>query len=167
FPSAVDFEAKALLDDPADHQTFTRCKLDFTERVTHAPIYQLHRDLLKLRHEEAFRRQVTGGVDGSVLAPQAFALRFFTDDHAADRLLIVNLGALLKRESIADPLVAPPAGTDWALKWSSEDPAYGGCGTAELWPDEHWHIPAEAAVVLGPAEERPRDPLRRIRRRTA
>jgi maltooligosyltrehalose trehalohydrolase len=167
FPSTVDFEAKALLDDPADPQTFTRCKLDFTERIAHAPIYQLHRDLLKLRHEETFRRQVPGGVDGSVLAPHAFALRFFTDDHAADRLLIVNLGALIRRESIADPLVAPPAGTDWALKWSSEDPAYGGCGTAELWPDDHWHIPPESAVVLGPAQERPRDPLLRIRRRTA
>jgi maltooligosyltrehalose trehalohydrolase len=168
FASAVDFEAKAILDDPGDSLTFTRCKLDFAERVAHASAYRLHRDLLKLRREEpAFHRQAPGGVDGSVLSAHSFALRFFTDDHAGDRVLIVNLGSVVARESFAEPLLAPPAGADWAVQWSSEDPVYGGNGTADLWPEEQWRIPAECALVLGPVDLRARDAGRRIRRRTA
>jgi maltooligosyltrehalose trehalohydrolase len=165
FPSLVDFEAKAPLDDPSDLRSFERCKLDLTERVSHAGAYALHVDLLKLRRgEAAFRAQRPGGVDGSVLSSNAFALRFFTEHYADDRLLVVNLGAQLGRESIADPLTAPPSGTDWDLQWSSEEPKYGGGGTADLWPDGGWRIPAETAVVLRPGPRRLRPPLPIIRR---
>jgi maltooligosyltrehalose trehalohydrolase len=165
FPSLVDFEAKAPLDDPSDPRSFERCKLDLTERTTHADVYALHVDLLKLRRDEAaFRAQRSGGVDGSVLSPGAFALRFFSEHHADDRLLVVNLGALLARESIPDPLTAPPSGTHWSLLWSSEDPKYGGGGTADIWPDGAWRIPAEAALVLGPGPRRLRPTAPIIRR---
>ena len=40
------------LADPADPQTFERCKLDFSERQSHAAVYALHRDLLRLRRED-------------------------------------------------------------------------------------------------------------------
>src|SRR5207245_2994951 len=107
FPSVADFESKAALDVPNDPRTFARCKLDFRERETHAEAYALHRDLLQLRREdEAFQRQRAGGLDGAVLSASAFALRFFVDDHADDRLLIVNLGSDLNRDSFAEPLLA-------------------------------------------------------------
>ncbi|MEO8258429.1 MAG: malto-oligosyltrehalose trehalohydrolase [Acidobacteriota bacterium] len=167
FPSLVDFEAKAAIDDPADRRTFERCRLDLTERERHAAAYLLHIDLLKLRRSEAaFRAQRPGGVDGSVLAPAAFALRFFSERHADDRLLLVNLGAILERESFADPLMAPPSGSDWTLQWSSEEPTYGGGGTADVLPDGGWRIPPEAAIVLRPGARRPAPPVI-IRRRSA
>ncbi len=82
-----------------------------------------------------------------------------------DRLLIVNLGADLLCESIADPLVAPPRGGDWRIEWSSEEPIYGGAGMPDLWPGEGWRIPAECAIVLAP--ESARQHGARVRRRTA
>jgi maltooligosyltrehalose trehalohydrolase len=167
FPSAAEFERRAALDDPGDPHTFSRCKLDFSERETHADTYALHRDLLQLRREdEAFRIQRPGGVDGAVLGPAAFALRFFTDDHANDRVLIVNLGADVNRPSIAEPLLAPPSERAWEIRWSSENPKYGGGGTVELWKNGCWRIFGESALVLAPL--RPRSEVTStVRRRTA
>src|SRR6185369_6245282 len=120
FPSVVDYEAQAQLDTPSDPATFARCKLDLRERETHAEAYALHRDLLALRREdEAFHAQRIGGADGAVLSTAAFAVRFFTQDHADDRVLIVNLGGDLNRESFAEPLLAPPADRAWEVRWSS------------------------------------------------
>ena len=167
FPSLLDYEKSGQLADPADPQTFERCKLDFSERERHADAYAMHQDLLRLRREDpAFRRQRAGGVDGSVLARNAFALRFFTDDHADDRVLLVNLGGDVCRTGFADPLLAPPPGRDWDVHWSSENARYGGGGTPALWPNGSWNIPGESAIVLRPAQRRePRPPAKR--RRTA
>jgi maltooligosyltrehalose trehalohydrolase len=68
------------MPDPGDPQTFVRCKLDHGQRHAHAEIYALHRDLLALRREDpVFRLQRRGAVDGAVLGPGAFLLRFFGD----------------------------------------------------------------------------------------
>jgi maltooligosyltrehalose trehalohydrolase len=99
-----------------------------------------------------------------VLSASAFALRFFTPDHVDDRVLIVNLGADLSRTSFAEPLLAPPLGHDWELRWSSDDATYGGNGTPELFPDGCWIVPAESAVVLRPGPQSPRIPLPLFRR---
>jgi maltooligosyltrehalose trehalohydrolase len=153
FPSIRDFEKRASLDDPSDPATFERCKLDLGERRTHAAQYALHIDLLRTRRENAaFQSQARCGIDGAVLSASAFALRFFTPDHNDDRVLLVNLGADLERPSIAEPLLAPPAGMDWTVQWSSEDPAYGGMGTPDIWPKGFWHLPCESAIVLAPGK---------------
>ncbi|HYM21602.1 MAG TPA: alpha-amylase family glycosyl hydrolase, partial [Vicinamibacterales bacterium] len=175
FPSIASYERDHALDDPGDSATFSRCVLDFRERDTHAAAYRLHTDLIALRRSDAaFARQAGLGVDGSVLSASAFALRFFVDPatspgagvHAEDRLLIVNLGADLRRPSIADPLIAPPPDSDWAVKWSSEAAEYGGGGVPELWPYGAWMIPGESATVLAPGPRRePHAPPER--RRTA
>jgi maltooligosyltrehalose trehalohydrolase len=165
FPSAVNYEPQGVLDDPGSVKTFERCKLDMAEREAHAGAYALHADLLRVRREHvAFCAPQQGGVDGAVLSTSALALRFFTPDHLDDRLLIVNLGADFARSSIAEPLVAPPPGTDWMVHWSSEDPVYGGHGTPEVWPDGCWFVAAESALVLGPGPRRPRRPMPLIRR---
>jgi maltooligosyltrehalose trehalohydrolase len=167
FPSVADYEAHATLDNPSDHATFARCKLDLRERETHAEAYALHRDLLALRREDdAFQVQRIGGVDGAVLSASAFALRFFTPDHAEDRILIVNLGADLHRDSFAEPLLAPPAGRAWEVRWASEHPKYGGGGTSYPWKNGCWRIAGESAVVLAPLRAA-RSSTGRVRRRTA
>jgi maltooligosyltrehalose trehalohydrolase len=150
FPNLAQPEVQACLPDPADPQTFERCKLDFAERERHHESYALHRELLKLRREDpAFRAQRHRGVDGAVLGPRAFVLRFFVDG-GADRLLLVNFGGDLHLDPAPEPLLAPPQGTRWEVLWSSEEIRYGGSGTAPLDTDENWRIPGEAAVALAP-----------------
>lgn len=166
FPSAVNYEAQARLDNPSDPLTFERSKLDWRERERHAAAYQLHADLLRLRRAPAFAARAAGSVDGAVLSAKAFAIRFFTADHRDDRVLLVNLGRDLQRNSIAEPLLAPPAETDWTVEWSSEDPRYGGSGTPDIWPDCGWRIPGESALVVAPGPLKERRPSAR-RRRTA
>ena len=144
--------------------TFERCKLDFRERTAHAPAYALHTDLLRLRRESTAFGDSRCSVDGAVLSSSAFALRFFTPDHSDDHVLVVNLGIDLRRTSFAEPLLAPPVGTDWTLLWSSEDPVYGGGGTPEVFPEECWRIPGESAIVLSPGPRRRHRPWPKSRR---
>ena len=140
----------------------------------------MHRDLLKLRREvPAFSAQRRGGVDGAVLADEAFVLRFFggggVDDPNPldDRLLVVNLGMDLVLNPAPEPLLAPPVGKEWAILWSSEDPRYGGLGTPALETTENWLIPGHAAIVLYPIRRaewwknhcRIRTPVNRMKKR--
>ncbi len=138
--------------DPADPSTFTRSKVDHGERETHKQVWQLYRDLIRLRQNDpVFHSQAIGGVDGAVLAHEAFVLRFFGDDEG-DRLLLINLGPDLNLNPAPEPLLAPPEGTEWALAWSSEDPDYGGIGTAALESENNWMIPGHAAFAMKSAE---------------
>ncbi len=92
FTSLATPESQAKIPDPAAWQTFEACKLKLAEREEHKPIYQLHRDLLKLRHEDpVFRAQGAHGFDGAVLAQKIFILRFFGTEKEGDRLLVINL----------------------------------------------------------------------------
>jgi maltooligosyltrehalose trehalohydrolase len=145
FPSINDPEVRESLPSPLAEETFLRCKLNFEERTTHAGMYSLHRDLLALRRsEEAILRPVR--VDGAILAPEAFLLRFF--GRQGERLLLVNLGPDRDLTPAPEPLLAPPAGERWEVAWSSETVQYGGNGTPDLQADGVWHIPGEAAVLL-------------------
>ena len=160
FPSIAGLPHTNALADPGNVETFERCKLNLDERRTHAAAYALHVDLLRLRREEtALCLQQTGGVDGAVLSASAFALRFFTPDHVDDRILLVNLGPDLSRHSFAEPLLAPPLDADWRVLWSSEEPAYGGSGTPDVFPDGCWMLPSESALVLSPGPRRPARPF--------
>jgi maltooligosyltrehalose trehalohydrolase len=72
-------------------------------------------------------------------------------DGSADRLLLVNLGRDLVLHEAPEPLLAPPEGKSWAVRWSSDDWAYGGSGFAAPESDERvWRIAGESAVVLVP-----------------
>jgi maltooligosyltrehalose trehalohydrolase len=153
FPSLATPEMQQRFADPSDPATFQRCKLNHAERETHREIFDLHRDLLKLRREEpVFRAQCRGGVDGAVLSPQAFVLRFFGDQDDARQhcLLLVNLGIDCHLDPAPEPLLAPPADCEWSTQWSSEDPKYGGVGTPPLDTEQNWRIPGHAAVLLKP-----------------
>jgi maltooligosyltrehalose trehalohydrolase len=153
FPSLAQPNMRPYLADPADIATFERSRLDFSERETHAPLYRLHKDLLRLRREDGVFGPRAARVDGAVLADEAFVLRFFGARAGDDRLLLVNLGADLRPEPAAEPLLAPPEGKLWGMAWSSEDPLYGGGGTAPLDGPENWRIPGHGAVAMRPAEQ--------------
>lgn len=144
-------EMEFYFQDPGNPSVFERCKLDLSERERHRPIYDLHKDLLRLRREDpVFRAQKPGGLDGSVLNEECLLLRFF-DDGGDDRLLLVNFGRDLHLDPAPEPLLAPPEGMEWRILWSSEDPRYGGTGTPTLDTEENWKIPGHAAVALCPA----------------
>jgi maltooligosyltrehalose trehalohydrolase len=148
FPGLATSELQAGLADPGDVATFERSKLDLGERARHAEAYDLHRDLLALRREDGvFGPRPARSVDGAVLGPEAFVLRFFGDG-GNDRLLLVNLGRDLLLREAPEPLLAPPAGRTWRVRWSSEDVRYGGCGIGPVEGDHGWRLPGEAAVAM-------------------
>ena len=148
FPGLGTEEMQACLRDPADPATFSRCKLDLSERARHAQAYDLVKDLLTLRREDGvFGTKTPRSVDGAVLGPEAFVLRFFGKD-GDDRLLLVNLGRDLLLTEAPEPLLAPPEGRAWRVLWSSEAARYGGCGIGPVEGDHGWRLPGEAAVAM-------------------
>lgn len=149
FRSLADPVAQQMLADPGDPETFLRCKLNFAERGSHAALYQLTKDLLTLRRTEpCFRAAKRRAIDGAVLGPQAFALRYFMHD-GLDRLLLVNLGRDLQLETAPEPLLGSFIEAPWQLCLSTEDPAYGGGGVGPVETDDAgWQIPGQAAVFL-------------------
>ena len=58
----------------------------------------------------------------------------------------MNLGRDLHWHPNAEPLVAPPPGMDWSIIFSSDDPQYGGAGTAVL-NTRNWNLPGHATVA--------------------
>jgi len=152
FPSVALPSIREGIPDPGARETFERCKLDLSERESHAPCLALHEDLLRLRREDpVFRAPSAGKIDGAVLGPHAFVLRFFAppDEESGDRLLVVNLGRDLKLAPVPEPLLGPPGGRCWDVMWNSEDTKYGGSGAPP--PEDQdgcWRLPGYAAIVL-------------------
>ena len=154
FPSLASPEAQKHLPMPSDPESFTRCKLDFSERKKNKQLCDLHVDLLRLRREDSrLREQRIGGMDGAVLGPRSFVLRYFAEGND-DRLLLVNFGETQLLDPMPEPLLAPPVGFEWATLWSSESERYGGPGAVALSTQDLWTLPAEAAVVLQLVRER-------------
>ena len=152
FPSAKNAFAKArIFRLPEKQETFASCKLDWSERdrAQHAEAFTLHRDLIALRRDDpVIGRSRRGSFDAAVLSDAAFLLRFFSAEHG-DRLLLINLGALLRLDPAPEPLLAPPTPADWSLRWSSEDACYGGGGTpTPNWKEENWILPARSALLF-------------------
>jgi maltooligosyltrehalose trehalohydrolase len=153
FPTISSPECQKLLANPSDEATFLKCKLNFDDRRNHSEIYQLHQDLLRLRREDpVFCKPRRRGVDGAVLGPEAFVLRYFAED-GLDRLLLVNLGRDLHLDPAPEPLLGPVENCRWKTLWSTESPEYGGCGTPPLETEDNWRIPGQTAVVLIPERE--------------
>jgi maltooligosyltrehalose trehalohydrolase len=154
FPSLASPETQKQLPMPSDPDSFTRCKLDFSERKKNKQLYDLHVDLMRLRREDSrLREQRVRGVDGAVLGPRSFVLRYFSEGND-DRLLLVNFDQAQLLEPMPEPLLAPPVGFEWATLWSSESERYCGPGAVALPTQDSWTLPAEAAVVLQLVRER-------------
>jgi len=161
FPGLASAEAQAALARPDDEDTFARSTLDPAERRTQGAAVALHRDLLRLRREDAvFSGRGRVSVDGAVLGAEAFVLRFFGTRPGDDRLLLVNLGRDLPLAAMPEPLLAPPAGADWRVLWSSEDFTYGGGGVVPLPDAGCWTLPGHAALALAPVAAGESQPVR-------
>ncbi|HST29597.1 MAG TPA: malto-oligosyltrehalose trehalohydrolase [Chthoniobacterales bacterium] len=149
FPSFATKEVQERLPVPSDPTSFVSCKLDFSEREKNKELYDLHIDLLRLRRDDSrFREQIPKGLDGAVLGPASFVLRYFSDEYREDRLLVVNFGENRDLNPVPEPLLAPPVGFEWETLWSSESARYGGSGTAAVVTQDRWTLPAEATVAL-------------------
>lgn len=150
FKSAAGAECDPYVLEPGAPDTFKSSKLNWEECSTRSEFLELHRDLLKLRREEpALNRPRRGGVDGAVLGPQAWVLRFFADQCQDERLLLINLGVDLELAIVPEPLLAAPEEHSWRIRWSSEAPEYGGSGIRP-WVDDRWFLPGRAALLLAP-----------------
>lgn len=148
FPGYATAAAQAAIPDPADPATFAASKLDPGERQRHSQIYDLHRDLLRLRREDiAIAAQDRTSIDGAVLSSRAFVLRWF-GGAAGDRLLVINLGRQHQLRPAPEPLLAPLQGGRWTMKWSSEDPRYGGSGAVMPCDARGWLLQGVSAVLL-------------------
>ena len=150
FLSLTEDQAWRALPAPDEPQVFASCKLNFSERKNNRELYALHIDLLKLRREDLrLRQQSSGGIDGAVLGPAIFALRYFSANND-DRLLLVNFGESHVLHPASEPLLAPPEGCRWEILWTSESPRYGATDSGAVTTSEPWALPAESAVVLKP-----------------
>ncbi len=149
FPTFASPGMQCSLPVPHDPETFRRSVVNWDEYDQHVHTRQLHEDLIAMRRgDPAFAAPRPGAVDGAVLAPEAFVLHYGGDTPADERLLFVNLGPDLVAGSFPEPLIAPPDGCTWRVRWSSEDSKYGGAGTPEVVGSDGWRIPGHSAVVL-------------------
>ena len=99
------------------------------------------------REDPVFGSQRSDMIDGAALSPDCLLVRYF-GENGDDRLLIVNFDRDLKISPVPQPLLAPPAGAEWDVHWSSNQPEYGGVSTPPLEVETGWHLPGECAVVL-------------------
>lgn len=148
FPSLDDDAVVASFDDPGARETFERCKLDPDELARREEWVSLHTDLLTLRRTEpAFAKARADRIAGAVLGPEAFVIRYFSEE--GDRLLLANLGTDLTLSHVPEPLLASPTREPWKILWSSESLRYRGIGVAPVETDTGWSVPGHAAIVLG------------------
>ena len=161
FVSMRDPELLARLPDPNALETFERCKLDYRERDSHSQALLLTRELLAMRRfDPVFARQRNDRIQGAVLGPDAFCIRYLTDD-GADRLLLVNLGRDLDLHRAPEPLLAPPRNAMWSIRLSTEESRFGGFGVPALDAQPHLRLQGNSSTVLVPvvrvqrSEERP------------
>jgi maltooligosyltrehalose trehalohydrolase len=148
FLSLTEEETLNSLPAPGDPEAFSRCKLDFSEREKNRELYNLHIDLLKLRRDDSrFRQQESDGVDGAVLGPTSFVLRYFSEAND-DRLLLVNFGERQILHPASEPLLASPSGCRWETLWTSDSQRYGGGGAVVTAAPDQWILPAETAVAV-------------------
>jgi maltooligosyltrehalose trehalohydrolase len=100
---------------------------------------------LKLRREIA--APTAPKLDGAVLGPYSFLLRYFITGRA-DALLLMNLGGDVSESHLPEPLLAPPANKIWKMIWSSEDPRYGGTGTPPVFSGAGLTLPGRSVILL-------------------
>jgi maltooligosyltrehalose trehalohydrolase len=150
FASLHDGGIRERMAEPSDIATFEQCKMNNEEKDKKSGCYMLHRDLLRLRREDrVFREQRSDWIQGAIIGPESFILRFLGASDG-DRLILVNLGLSFNLLPAPEPLLAPPLDSHWDILLSSEDARYGGDGTPELNTERTWYVPGHATVILAP-----------------
>lgn len=146
FRHALSEEVQKIIPNPADPLTFTRSKLDHTERITHSLIYNFYKDVIHLRKTDPVFSFPKTRIDGAVFNQHAFLVRFFGENE--ERLLLLNFSNDLDLNPAPFPLIAPPQDNDWDVLFSSESLMYGGQGTPPFFDSPCWKLPRHSAIVL-------------------
>ena len=161
FPSLKADDSQRMLPDPCIEHAFQSSKLS-SDRTTHPELLALHAELLRLRRTDpVLAQQKSGTLDGAVLSPDCFILRFSAPQAPAgdseagapaenDRLLVVNFGLDLELPHAPEPLLAPPPGRAWQLAFSSDDHRFGGGGAVPPVSAKGWMISGASASLLVP-----------------
>jgi maltooligosyltrehalose trehalohydrolase len=143
-------DMRSGLKDPEALETFEKSQLVPAEQNRHPEIVLLHADLLALRRSDpVICGSANASIDGAVLGDGCFAIRYLTDTND-DRLLVINFGTGLDLPHLPEPLVAPPTGYQWEVKWSSESPGYGGSGSSAPGRFGPWHVSGDCTQLLVP-----------------
>ena len=133
FPAFQDEHLRDTIPDPQEESTFLRSKLRLGERETHAGVYALYQDLIKLRREHPAMQSVDRR-DCEAIALSTEMLRVHRRGNGQEILLLANFGP--------ETSVGVEAG--WEVLLSTDDVKYGGSGQAL-----NNTIPARTAVILG------------------
>jgi maltooligosyltrehalose trehalohydrolase len=145
FPSIA--AATDVIGDPNDEKAYRASKLNFEERFRNKPIYDLHKDLLKLRRElSIFNEQDCDSMELAILTEKVFVIRY--EEQTRVFLLLINLGDDFKYSPCPEPLLAQRPQRPWELVWSSEDVKYGGKGAISAFTGRCWYVPARCAQIL-------------------
>jgi maltooligosyltrehalose trehalohydrolase len=152
FPSARDERNELIVPPPEDPRAFRLSKLLQRDDARERAAREFHKTLLRMRRDdEVFRAQRSDWLYGAVLGDGAFALRFATGT-GKDRLVLVNLGHDLDLTEVSEPLLAPLVDRPFEIVFSSEDPRWGGCGTAPMGEHGRLVLAARCALVLAPSQ---------------
>lgn len=135
FPAFQDEQLRDTIPDPQAESTFLRSRLQLGERETHAGVYALYRDLLKLRREHAALQSVDRR-DCEATALSTELLRVHRRANDQEILLLANFG----------PEISIPLEGDWAVLLSTDDAQYGGSSSVF----SEGVMPARTALILVP-----------------
>jgi maltooligosyltrehalose trehalohydrolase len=151
FRAFSDEDMRASIPDPQAEATFLASKLNLGERRTHAGIYALYRELLRLRQEYSVLSVADRTrVKAEALGSQALAVhRWHGDEH---RVLIANFGAATSLAINETPVLRDVPGRSWRLVLSTANRRFGGSGK-RTWIRGHGssaqaEIPARTAAIF-------------------
>ena len=152
FSVFADPAARERIPDPQAPSTFERSRLrwDEAERMPHAGVRALYRELIALRRAHpALRRRDRGSFAVTALGEHALALRRTAEDGRA-LLLVVSFQGPLSADLDAMEETRAPAGS-WTLRLSTEEARFGGGAEGEvvrLSPEGRLEVRGAGAVVL-------------------
>ncbi|MCC6315881.1 MAG: malto-oligosyltrehalose trehalohydrolase [Thermomicrobiales bacterium] len=143
------FPESGIIPDPQDPATFFRSKLDFGERIAHAPVERLYRALLALRRvDPVLRTQDRQRLHAVALSDRVLAVhRWVGADH---RLLLANFGPAQQFGPLAASDMPELFAHDWTSLLSTTDLPFGGDASAFDFDREPaiWRLPVHAAAIF-------------------
>lgn len=145
-----DARTLALMPDPQSEETFSRCKLDWSERAKphHGEMLALYRVCLRLRSAvPMFRSPPRDTWRVEKVSDNVLGLRW--REEAGDWLLLLGLAP--GRSTVPErDLVANTPGFRWRMRLSSNEARFGGDGPGGVGRIEHDHIvlPTPGAVLM-------------------
>jgi maltooligosyltrehalose trehalohydrolase len=150
FSAFSDPAVRARIPDPQSEETFTRSRLDWSERERgwHAGVHALYADLLAMRREEpALQARSREAFQVAALGPAGVALRRHGPD-GSGLVYVASLRNELRIDIGESAVTAPPAG-GWRFRLATEASRYGGDGGwGRLEADGTLHLERPGGILL-------------------